>query len=548
MTVNRRKGAGLATAAIASALVLAACGGGSSSSDTTTGSDDVPTGDNGNSQTLSMAWGNVSTQLDPNTFTGLTDVYNLLQFCTTLVKYDPAAAGPDKTFLSEDIAPNLAASWEADEAGTTYTFKLNENAVSSWGNPLTSEDVKWSFDRMVAGGPIVGGILLPISNIDAENPITVIDEQTFEMNLTAPSAVAISVLHHPTMCILDSTKAKSEATADDPWASEWLATNTASFGPYLVESLDPGKEIRYTAMPDNWGPEVYFQEAVVRAVPEGANRVQLLLGNEVDLITDTPFDKLTQIEESDNAQVLLSPDTNRHTLTLNTKDPQLADPNIRRAINLAINRDALVSTVYAGFADPALDGLPASIGFPSSDNPNTYNPDEARALLAAAGAENMTLQITTNNGRPGPIAEDMGRLIVADLQAVGINATLNPIASEADFEAAVGDQTLQAWLYTERPAVADPGYIFNLYLGSTSFLNNTGFANEEFDAYVKTIVSSPAGPARDEAIAAAQNMVQDLVPVVYLTEAADIASAVNGIEGYNMYPHGGVDIGELFRG
>jgi ABC-type transport system substrate-binding protein len=188
------------------------------------------------------------------------------------------------------------------------------------------------------------------------------------------------------------------------------------------------------------------------------------------------------------------------------------------------------------------------MNFPASNRPNSYDPEQAKALLAEAGADGMTLQITTNNGRPGPFAEDLGRLLVADLQAVGINATLNPIASEADFEKAVGEKSLQSWLYTERPAVADSGYIFNLYLGSKSFLNNTGFANDEFDAYVKTIVSTDAGPERDAAIAAAQDMVQDLVPSVYLTEASDIASSLNDIQGYNMYPHGATVIGELSRG
>lgn len=548
-----RRISGYVTLAVAASVLLAGCGGGSSTESTesatdATASEEIAIEDDGQSTTVTMAWGNVASQLDPSVFTGLADVYNMAQYCTTLVEYDAAVANDTKTFLPDDVTGNLAESWEADAGGTSYTFKLREGVVSSWGNPLTSEDVKWSFERMSAGSPIVAGILMPIANINQENSIEVIDELTFKMNLTEPSAVAIAVLTHPTMCILDSVKAQSEATAEDPWASEWLGTNTASYGPYIVDSINPGQEIRYSAMPDYFGDPVFFENAVVRFVPEASNRTQLLLASEVDLITDTPFDKLAAIAESDNAKVLLRPDVNRHTLSLNTKDPQLADPRVRKAISLAVNRDAFLNTIYAGYADAAPDGLPSTMDFPSSDRPNSYDPEQAKALLAEAGAEGMTLQITTNNGRPGPFAEDLGRILVADLQAVGINATLNPIASEADFEKAVGEKSLQSWLYTERPAVADSGYIFNLYLGSTSFLNNTGFTNEEFDGYVKTIVSTDPGAERDAAIAAAQNMVQDLVPAVYLTEASDIASSLNDIEGYNMYPHGATIIGELFRG
>ena len=550
-----RRASGFATLAVAASLVLAGCGSDSATTESTEATEatesteptEAASEDDGQSTTVTMAWGNVASQLDPSVFTGLADVYNMAQYCTTLINYDSSVAVDTKTFLPEDVSGALAESWEADATGTTYTITLREGLTSSWGNPLTSTDVAWSFDRMIASSAIVGGILLPIANVDRENPIEVIDDLTFKMNLVKPSAVGIAVLTHPTMCVLDSVKVTEAATAEDPWGAEWLATNTASYGPYVVDSIDPGKEIRYSAMPGYFGGPVYFQNAIVRAVPEGANRTQLLLADEVDLITDTPFDKLAQVAASDNAKVLLTADVNRHTLSLNTKDPQLADPRVRKAISLAINRDAFLDTIYAGYADAALDGLPSAMNFPSSSRPNTYDIEEAKALLAEAGAEDMTLEITTNNGRPGAFAEDLGRLIVADLIAAGINATLNPIASEADFENAVGEKSLQSWLYTERPAVADSGYIFNLYLGGTSFLNNTGFANEEFDAYVQTIVSTDPGSERDAAIAAAQNMVQDLVPSVYLAEASDIASAVNDIEGDDMYPHGATLISELSR-
>jgi len=548
-----KRASGLVTLAVAASVLLAGCGGDSGTTESTDSAESVEsteaaTEDGGQSTTVTMAWPSVASQLDPSIFTGLADVHNMAQYCTKLVEYDGATASDTKTFLPGDVTGNLVENWEADAAGTSYTFTLREGVTSSWGNPLTSNDVKWSFDRILASSPVAAGVLFPIANVDKENAIEVIDDLTFKVILTKPSAVLLAVLSQPFICILDSVKLAEVATAEDPWGAEWLATNTASYGPYVVDSIDPGKEIRYSAMPNYWGDPVYFQNAIVRAVPEGANRTQLLLANEVDLITKTPFDKLTQIAESDNAKVLLTADTNRHTLSLNTKDPQLADPRVRKAISLAINRDAFLDTIYDGYADPALDGLPSAMNFPSSNRPNTYDPEQAKTLLAEAGAEGMTLQITTNNNRPGPFAEDLGRLLVADLQAAGIDATLNPIASVADFEKAVGEKSLQSWLYTERPSVADSGFIFNLYLGSESFLNNTGFANEEFDSYVATIVSTDPGPERDATIAAAQNMVQDLVPSVYLAEASDISAAVNDIQGYNLYPHGATIIGELFRG
>ena len=158
-----RRISGYVTIAVAASVLLAGCGGGSDSPESTesaaaSSSEEVATEDGGQSTTITMAWGNVASQLDPSVFTGLADVYNMAQYCTTLVEYDSSVAGTDKTFLPEDVTGNLAESWEKDAAGTSYTFKLREGVTSSWGNPLTAEDVKWSFERMSAGSPIVAGI------------------------------------------------------------------------------------------------------------------------------------------------------------------------------------------------------------------------------------------------------------------------------------------------------------------------------------------------------------------------------------------------------
>jgi peptide/nickel transport system substrate-binding protein len=524
---------GIATAMLAAAASLVACGddnqGGSQSDDT-----------------LTVAWSSTPTQMDPNVFTGLTWVYALDAAMGTLVEYDTSV--PDDQLIGpDDVVPSIAESWETNEDETSYTIKLREGVESPYGNELTADDVVWSFERMYSDpATLQAAILLKTANVDPENPMERIDDYTVQFNLTAPSAIALSVLAYPLIGILDSEEVKKHATEDDPWGGKWLAENTASFGPYQLESIDPGTELRFGPNP-NYDGDRSFDQLVIRAVPEGSSRTQLLLSGEVDMISEPPIDQLKTIDDSDAAFVSQQPDTNRHNLTVSEKSEALSKPLVRQALNHAIDRQGIVDSIYQGYAEPATTPVASSLW---DDQPSMgeYDPDRAKELLAEAGyPHGFDMTLTYNAERPGPFAENLARLLQSDLKAVGITVETQAVPSNTDFEAGVAEQKYESYLYTERPALADIGYDLFLYLHSTSALNNSGYNNPAFDKAAQAVLVTAPGEERDGYVQDAFAELVENDPLVSLVEIPDLVGVAESIEGYHALPSGGWPFQDLKR-
>lgn len=531
-----RRVASAATLALATSA-LVACGGSGGSSDG--GSDGV----------LSLAWSSTPTQLDPNVYTGLSWVHAVDGFMETLVEYDTSKASDDTVLGVDAVKPGLAESWEVSEDGKQYTFTLRKGVKSEYGNELDADDVLWSFERMYSNpASLQAGVLLKSANVDPEEPVTKIDSHTVRVNLTAPSAIALSVLAYPIDGILDSDETKKHVTKEDPWAAEWLAKNSASYGAYKVKSMDPGKEIRLEYNENYWGEKPEITEVIAKAVPDASARAQLLMSGDVDAIAEPPIDQLKKIDESANAEVSIQPDSNRHNLSFNLGDKALADPRVRKAISHAINREAIVESIYQGYAKPA--NSPQASGL-MAGQPETgaYDPALAKKLLAEAGVDNgLKIDLSFSTARPGPYAENLARLVQSDLKAVGITANVKGVPSPADFEAAVSDRTMQAYLYTERPSQPDLGFSLFLYLHSGSALNKVGFADDQFDSIISKVLVTESGDERDKAIAEAMDIVVENEPIISLVEMPDLVGISSDLKGYVSLPTGGMKFDELKRG
>ncbi len=282
-------------------------------------------------------------------------------------------------------------------------------------------------------------------------------------------------------------------------------------------------------------------------MPDAASRAQLISSGEVDVISEPPIDQLETIENSDQARTSNMPDTNRHNLTLSEKSPELSKPLVRQAINHAINRDAIVESIYQGFAEPALTPVSSTLW---DDQPSVgdYDPDEAKRLLEEAGyPDGFDMTLNYSNERPGPYAENLARLIQSDLGEVGIKVKLSAVPSVADFEAGVSDQSYESYLYSERPAQPEVGYDLFLYLNSASPLNKSGYSNPEFDKLVDSILDTEDSPERDQKINDAIGLLAENDPLVSLVEVPDLAGVAESIDGYSALPSGGVAFQDLSR-
>jgi len=474
---------------------------------------------------LTMALSGLVTNVDPAVLQGRPSLVTAQGVVSTLVRYTHEPSAGLSLHSPQDVMGELAESFEVNEDGSV-TFTLRE-AMSPYGNTVTSADVAWSFDRMIALDGIAR-FLMFLSSIDREAPITVIDDRTFTLNVTGRSILTVPVLTYYALGILDSVEAQANATEDDPWAADWLASNSSTFGPYQVESLAPGEEVRLVKNPNYWNADaVDIDRIIMRSIPDAGNRLLLIGSGDADFVADLTFDLFASVAGTGEFALSYEDarDTNLDELSLNNRFPPFDDPRVRAAVSLAIDREALIAGAYGGFGVPGR--YPLSTAIPQPDPPADvaagYDPDRARELLATAGyAEGFSFTLTINPTRPGPHAEAAAVLIASQLSEVGLDATIRTIASPADFNSAVSSGEMEAWLYSVRPILSEPAYTIPLLFTSNGFaadgLGYDGYTNDRVDELSNQILAELPGPDRDVFIAEVQEIIATEFPFVPLVE------------------------------
>ena len=112
-------------------------------------------------------------------------------------------------------------------------FKLREGVKSNWGNELTAEDVKWTWDRAFALGAL-GAFYTAVSGLNPPDDVKIEDKYTVSFNLDSPNPLLLKIQTNLSTPIYDSKKCKEVGGSDDPWARKFLENNSAGFGPYAA--------------------------------------------------------------------------------------------------------------------------------------------------------------------------------------------------------------------------------------------------------------------------------------------------------------------------
>jgi len=461
-----------------------------------------------------------------------------------LLTYDAASlpgAGCDALATATDLKGEVAKSWEVSNGGHTITMHLRD-ITSPYGNKVTANDVKWTFDRTLALKDFASSLLTTIARYDPKNPVTVIDDNTFQLNILSPGSVDLAALTWYGLSIIDSTEAKKHATADDPWATAWLKDNSASFGPFTASGSDmvSTQQVLLHANPGYSLPRGNVSDLLLKAVPDAATRTQLLLSGQVDDARSLSYQDYKKLSGENGIDVKSCASANRVMLILNQKDKRFADPRVREAISLAVNRQALVDGAYFGFAKPALTGLSQNYGFKIlPDNEYKLDPAKAKDLLSQAGyPDGFSFTITYSPTRPGPEAEQLAILLKSQLAAIGLKVDLKVIPGATQFSDAFQQSQYQGLLFLEPPAIADPYYSMVLYNAPGAFQNTFGYNNPEYTTLLEKMRTTSPGPARDQLISQVADFIAKDNPVIYLVDQEFVHAFSSKVSGYVNAPNG----------
>ncbi|MFN8063012.1 MAG: ABC transporter substrate-binding protein [Vicinamibacterales bacterium] len=386
------------------------------------------------------------------------------------------------------IANGLAESITASDDLRSFEFKLNPKAKSFYGNPITAEAVKWSFDRRRALGGI-GDFFVNVMFLTDPKSVEVVDEGTIRFNLPKPNPIFLQV---DALCfyggVFDLAEVRKHITEEDEWAKTWLNSHTAGFGPYHVETYRKGQQVTLIANPNYVGGRRPIETVIWRAVSEGSERLALITRGDVDLVDALTPRQLDQLKGSDDVTTVNYVGNVVKAIKLNNAEKPFDDVRVRQAIAYATPYEQILDEVFYGTASQMKSPL-VEIDPTYTDRYWTYGTDEAKAkaLLAEAGLSGgFSTELLYDLSLPedGLIAP----ILRTALGKVGIQLELRGVPA-AVYAESVSTRNFQATLGVHFPFVIDPGFWFFLHWTSDSFLNTVNYKNPEFDALVDELLT-----------------------------------------------------------
>jgi len=378
----------------------------------------------------------------------------------------------DKLFDIDEnlkLVPRLAASSSWSEDGKSLTLKLRPNVVFQDGEPFNAEAVRYNFDRHLN----LVGSLRKNDLVDLES-VEVVDPLTVKINLKRPSAPFESVLADRVGMMM-SPKA-AEALGDK------LGTAPVCAGPFKFVSRVPQGEIVLEKFDDYWDAEnIHVDRVELLAVNDSTVRLASLQSGEFDIIERLSPKDAPQVEQDSRLQLLSAPDIGYSFIHFNVGKPPrsetLGDARVRKAIDLAIDRETLVKVAFDG-KYIAGDQHFAPTSFYHADRPvRARDLEQAKALLKEAGKENLTFELNVRPDRDFQVASQVIQQMLAE---AGINVVLNTLENVTQMDQ--GRQGNFDAMITFWSGRLDPDGNVAPFLTCKASLNFMGFCNQEFDA------------------------------------------------------------------
>jgi peptide/nickel transport system substrate-binding protein len=323
------------------------------------------------------------------------------------------------------LRPGLATSWDISPDGTVYTFHIRPNVKFHDGTPLDAAAVEFNIRRMWDKG-------FQYYDAKAAGQTTFVWQQLKSIATPDPMTVQLTMKQafEPFVRLLaqggsGSTGIMSPASVTR-YGNDNVGEHPVGTGPFRFVDRVRGQRITLARNDDYWGTKPYLDKVVFRPLPDPSSRVASLRANEVDMIAVPPPDSVASLQQSG---FQLSEGAPPHVwyLSFNFNDPIMKNKLVRQAINLAIDRQGMATTLLKDTVKPAYDvQAPANAAYVENTAAYGYNPDKAKQLLAQAGYPNgfSTQMMTSVDGSGQIIPVPMAEYIQQDLAKVGIQIQL----------------------------------------------------------------------------------------------------------------------------
>lgn len=429
-----------------------------------------------------------------------------------------------------NVQPGLAERWELPDP-LTYVFHLHQGVKFHDGRPLTSRDVKWTFDSLLQGRirSTKAATYRLVDRIDAP------DDSTVVFHLKEPFATLLWNLSGGAMGIV-------------PYGSgDEISSHPIGSGPFRFVSAELDKEVIIERNDDYWGEKAHVKRVRFPVIPDAITEALELRKGSADIaINALTGDMVLALERETNLEVLRAPGTILAYLAFNTRDPILSNVRVRQALAYAIDRTPMIHYLMRDFARPAYSLLPPESWAYNGDAPHYHhNPEQARQLLDQAGypATNGVRFHLTMKTSSDQNTRLMAAVLQQQLRDVGIALDIRT------FEFATFFSDVTRGLYqlhslrwvggNEDPDIFE--YVFDSAKFSPHGANRTYYSNPRVDALIDQARRELDSSTRKRIYAEIQRILAADLPYINLWYLDNVMVHTRRVRNLTLNPPGNYD-------
>ncbi|MEF2291359.1 ABC transporter substrate-binding protein [Virgibacillus dokdonensis] len=448
---------------------------------------------------------------------------------------------------SFEVVPGLAHDWEVSDDGLRYTFLLEEDVTFHDGTPFNAEAVKVNFERWADpehkyaftddgyAYPLYGNMFGGYKGDESHNikEINVINDYEVEFVLKAPQGPFLQnmAMHYFAM---------TSPTALEKYGSD-IGENPVGTGPFKFVSWSKNDQIVLEKFADYRKDGLpKLDQVIFEVIPENSARLIALRSGEVDIIDGINPDDAASIESEDGLDLYVRGENNIGFLGMNVEKEPLNDKLVRQAINYAVDTDAIVEALYAGYATTAANLIPPNyLGYNDELEPYAHDVEQAKELLAEAGYADgfeMDLWVMPVSRPYMPDPETVAEIVQSNLQEIGI--TTNIVREEwAPYLEKTGKGEQDLYLLGWSGSNGDPDYFFDSLLHGDSIggENRSFFQNDEVDKLIDQAGAEIDQDKRAALYKQVQTILHEEVPGVNIVHSTPLVAAKNKVK--NFIPH-----------
>ena len=333
------------------------------------------------------------------------------------------------------LTPDLATSWDISKDGLVYTFHLRKGVVFHNGQPLTSQDVKFTLDRArdPNKNPAWAWSLAAVKNIAAPDASTV-----------------VITLHHLWAPFLSDVSLFDAGVIPEAYfkkvGAAYLSSHPIGTGPYMFETWKRGQYLRLKKNSRYWAASQFpMQHVEFDLIPNANTRLLKVEAGELDVDNVLPFNQVAEVKNNPAVKVGIDRSTRIDYFIFNTKVKPFDDVNVRQAINHAIDRAAIVRAVLYGYGTPANSFIPAgAIDYDPNIPVAKYDLNLARQYLSKSSVPHgfsMTMETRAGNAA----WDETAVIFKAEVAPLGIKVDIKPLDPTTESQ----NETVGKYHFTE---------------------------------------------------------------------------------------------------